>query len=85
MKTKKDSEWAELLQETLKSRENSPSGPGWKTAGETQTMLGLGSTATKSFLRKVIAEGRAEMFRGTQLSNGNLVNQTWYRIKKPAK
>lgn len=85
MKTQKDNEWAALLEQSLRSREKRPNGQGWSTRDEMQGITKLGSSACKDFLRRAVSIGAVEMFRGTQMLDGKLANQTWYRIKKGAK
>lgn len=85
MKTKNDNEWAVLLEKSLRSREKRPDGSGWSTRDEMQGITGLGSSACKEFLRRAVSTGSVEMFRGTQMADGKLANQAWYRIKKGKK
>jgi hypothetical protein len=85
MKPKKDNDWAVLLEQSLRSREKRPDGHDWSTRDEMQGITKLGSSACKEFLRRAVSIGAVEMFRGTQMVDGKLANQTWYRIKKGAK
>lgn len=85
MKPKKENEWADLLGSLLKSRENTPKGPGWSTARDLAKDLELTEHAMKRRLARLSSEGLVEIFKGTSVFNGRISNQVWYRIKKGKK
>lgn len=85
MKSKPTNEWAELLQKALRTREKLPPGDGWSTREDIQEVMNFKRSSAMGSLRALSSTGVVEKFSGTQLKDGKLKVQTWYRIKRGKK
>lgn len=73
--------WAQLLAESLRSREMRPPGDGWKTFAEVQEYFGTSRKKTYQLLAAGKNCGTVEMFEGRILRDGKLIRHTWYLAK----
>ena len=80
----KATNWAALIEHEMKKQTTAPDGEGWQTFEEIRKESGRGHQTVRSFLRKGIAAGAVESFRGTALnSSGAVVPAMWYRERAP--
>ena len=71
--------WAALFTAALAVNVREPVGEGWLTAKAFSAKNKLSRVKSGKFLRAATKAGVVEVFRGTQISGRNSVNQFWYR------
>jgi hypothetical protein len=76
-----DKLWAQHFSETICNRENKPTGEGWRTLKQLRAMLNCSDTTANRYIRKAKQSGSIDYFNGTQIINGKLCKQVWYRPK----
>lgn len=81
MKSKPTNSWASLLSQEILSRELRPKGKEWSTAEQIAENEGIAIHCAKRRISSLLRAGKLEMFRGTEVRNGRLNNQVWYKIK----
>ena len=81
----KTTDWVDLLQQSLASKEIKPIGKGWMTAREIQKLWKTGENKTGKTLAAFVKKGNVEIFTG-RVTNGKGINvvSVWYRIKSRA-
>ena len=73
--------WAHELRSVLCTKTREPKGEGWQTTEQFRNLLGISTGTALRYLRRGIASGHLEMFRGTAISPAGIRIQTWYRPK----
>ena len=78
----KTTEWVNLLQQSLASKETRPIGKGWMTAREVQNLWQVGENKTGKILADLLKKEKVEIFTG-RVTNAKGINviSVWYRIK----
>lgn len=73
-------DWAEMLQQSAKSRERKPVGQGWIGGDEIRSLLKMGRCKFYAFIREEIKKGTVERFVGVEVDKGgHLVRRSYYR------
>lgn len=77
---KNDKRWAELLQQSARSKERKPIGDGWISGDNLRQMLKMGRCKFYEFVREEGQKGTVERFDGVEANkNGQLVRRSYYR------
>ena len=76
-----DANWAASFGNAVKLREIRPRGTGWQTRAEIMAELNIGAYRFYKSMRALLADGKAETFRGSAGISGRIVRQEWYRLK----
>lgn len=71
--------WAIELRSVLAAKTREPKGDGWMTSLQFQETLGCAHGTALSYLKRGIALGKLERFRGSAMSGAGIRIQTWYR------
>jgi hypothetical protein len=71
--------WAHELREVLTAKTREPKGENWMTAEQFCTSLDIARGTALKYLRRGMASGHIEMYRGTAVSSAGIRIQTWYR------
>ena len=74
--------WALELRSVLAAKTREPQGDGWMTTLQFQETLGCAHGTALSYLKRGIALGKLERFRGSAMSGAGIRIQTWYRPTK---
>ena len=78
----KTTDWVNLLQQSLASKETRPVGKGWMTSRELQNLWQVGENKTGKILADLLKKEKVEIFTG-RVTNANGINvvSVWYRIR----
>jgi hypothetical protein len=81
----KTTDWVDLLQQSLASKEIRPIGKGWMTRREIKKLWNVGDNLTGKMIAAFVKKGNVEIFTG-RVTNGKGINvvSVWYRIKSRA-
>lgn len=78
----KTTDWVNLLQQSLASKEIKPLGKGWMTRREIQKLWNIGENKTGKTLAAFVKKGNVEVFTGRVVNaKGMNVSSVLYRIK----
>ena len=78
----KTTDWVDLLQQSLASKETKPQGEGWLTRAEIQKLWKVGENKTGKTLAAFKRAGKIEMFTGRVINQQGInVKSVWDRIK----
>ena len=75
--TSSKSNWTDLLQKAVCTKDRTPQGDNWKTMLELSRESGYSRAATLRRITTLLSDGKVERFRGSM--GGHI--QFWYKIK----
>tara|TARA_B100000886_G_scaffold303110_1_gene233568 strand:- start:14248 stop:14487 length:240 start_codon:yes stop_codon:yes gene_type:complete len=74
--------WAKKLQQVEEIGEKTPEGDDWFTSDQFREKSGFGKTRTHQYLRALIKQRKAQVFKGSQWNREQkqLTRKVWYRF-----
>lgn len=74
--------WVTKLKEVVDVNQNKPEGDEWFTMAEFMDETKYGHSKAYRIIKKLVKEGRAEIFTGSEYSKkyDQLVRRTWYKL-----
>ena len=80
-RTAHDRLWADCFQRLLQVKSRQPIGEGWRTTADILKELKICRGNFYKMVRVEVSAGRMECFRGTEVMDGRVRPQVWYRPK----
>ncbi len=79
----KNTDWVDLLRQSLALKEIRPIGKGWMTRREIKKLWNVGDNMTGKMIATFVKKGSVEIFTG-RVTNDKGINvvSVWYRIKR---